>query len=234
MSAPARTAGGFRVAGGSRVVMTTCPAGPAGHRSSRSAGSHRSSRISAHGRSVWDSQATKRAAAASAPASGSPAPTAPAAWAKLTRTASRLVALTQTITSTAPELRSPCANSTASCVLPVPPWAAGAVAVCSPWVRTTVCPGNRPDLRSTPVSGRWKYQSVSGGTLPDRSIPGCGGAPARCCATTLTAPQAMIWRSAGRPGPAAPGCWRCERTPNVFGRPRLRATPGWLPERKRS
>ena len=51
---------------GSRVVMTTCPAWPAGQRFSRSARLTRSSRISAHGRLVCASQPVKRTAAASA------------------------------------------------------------------------------------------------------------------------------------------------------------------------
>ena len=77
-------------------------------------------------------------------------------------------------------------NSAASCVLPVPPWAAGAASVSAPWVSTAVWPGNRPERRSAPVSERWKYGSASGGMMPDTRSPEGGGAPARC-ATTLTA-----------------------------------------------
>jgi len=40
-------------------------------------------------------------------------------------------------------------------VFPVPPWAAGAAVVSSPWVSTTISPGYRPARRSSPVSGRW-------------------------------------------------------------------------------
>ena len=102
------------------------PAGPAGHRLSRSARSARSSMTSAHGRLVWASQETKRAAATSAPSPGWLASTVLAACAKPVRTASALVAVTQTRTSTSRPFHMAWVNSTASWVLPVPPWPAGA------------------------------------------------------------------------------------------------------------
>ena len=83
----------LKVVPGSRVVMTTRPPRPDGHSPARSATSARSSRTSAHRRSVRASQAAKRpaAACASASGSGSPAPTAVAAWANPARTASRVL-----------------------------------------------------------------------------------------------------------------------------------------------
>ena len=125
----------------------------------------------AHGRSVLASQVVRAVAAASASASGSAAPTSPAAWANPVSTDSRLRALTQIRTSTARTARSVCMNSAASCVLPVPPWAAGAASVSAPWVSTAVWPGNRPERRSAPVSERWKYGSASGGMMPDTRSP---------------------------------------------------------------
>ena len=100
------------------------------------------------------SQPMKRSAAASADSAASAAPTVLAACAKPVMIASRLVAETQTSASTARASHSAWVNATASCVLPVPPWVAGAAAVSSPWVSTTVSPGYRPALRSSPVSGR--------------------------------------------------------------------------------
>ena len=91
------------------MVITTWPAGPAGHRFSRSAGSVKSSRTSAHGRLVLAIQAANRSAAASAAVAASAAdaaPTACAASAKPVMIASRLAASTQTRTSTARMLHS--------------------------------------------------------------------------------------------------------------------------------
>ena len=111
--------------------------------------------ISAHGRLVCASQETKRAAAASAPSPGLLASTVFAACAKPVMTDSALVAVTQTRTSTSPPFHSAWANSTASCVLPVPPWAAGAdVGSRPPCTSTAVCPGRRLLTRSGPVSAR--------------------------------------------------------------------------------
>ena len=139
---------------GSRVVITIRPDGPLGHRSSRSATSARSSMISAHGRWVCASQETKRAAAASAPSPGLLASTVFAACAKPAMICSRWLAVTQTSTSISFPFHRLWANSTASCVLPVPPWAAGAESVSPPWVSTTACPGATVLARSGPVSGR--------------------------------------------------------------------------------
>ena len=110
--------------------------------------------ISAHGCRVRASQDTKRAAAISAPSSGGLASTMFAAWAKPAMTDSALAALTQTSTSTARVFHMVWANSTASCVLPVPPWAAGTTSVSSPWTSTTVSPGRRLLARSEPVCSR--------------------------------------------------------------------------------
>ena len=110
--------------------------------------------ISAHGRRVRASQDTKRAAAVSAPSSGWLASTVFAAWAKPVMTDSRLAAFTQTRISTARVFHMAWANSTASCVLPVPPWAAGASSVSSPWTSTTVSPGRRLLARSGPLCSR--------------------------------------------------------------------------------
>ncbi len=89
----------------------------------------------------------KRSAAVSADIAASAAPTVTAACAKPVMIASWLVAGTQTSASTARAPHSAWVNATASCVLPVPPWAAGAASVPSPWVSTTVSPGYRPALR---------------------------------------------------------------------------------------
>jgi len=110
--------------------------------------------ISAQGRRVWASQDTKRAAATSAFSSGALASTALAASAKPEMTDSELAPVTQTRTSTARVFHMAWANSTASCVLPVPPWAAGAGLVSSPWTSTTVSPGRRLLARSGPVCSR--------------------------------------------------------------------------------
>jgi hypothetical protein len=194
----------LKAVSGSRVVMTTCPAGPAGHRPARSSRLARSSRISAQGRRVCASQVMKPAAAASAPRPGSAAPTAPAAWANPVTIASWLLAETQTSASTARAVHSAWVNATASCVLPVPPCAAGVSGVSSPWVSTTVSPGYRPALRSSPVSGRWWKDSAIGGMLPDsRTGEEGGGAPARS-ATTSTAFPALPGGRPGDPGAAAP------------------------------
>ena len=77
--------------------------------------------ISAHGLWVRASQATKRAAAISPPMSGALASTMFAAWAKPAMTDSELAPVTQTRTSTVWVFHMAWANSTASCVLPVPP-----------------------------------------------------------------------------------------------------------------
>ena len=138
------------------MVITTRPDAPEGHSSSRSLSSARSSRISAHGRLVRASQDTKRAAAVSAPSPGSLASTVFAAWANPVMTDSRLAAATQTRTSTARVFHMAWVNSTASWVLPVPPWAAGASSVSSPWTSTTVSPGRRLLARSGPVCWRGK------------------------------------------------------------------------------
>ena len=110
-----------KASAGSRVVISVRPDAPPGHRSSRSATSFRSSMISAHGRLVCASQETKRAAAASAPSPGLLASTVFAACAKPVMIDSALVAVTQTRTSTSRPFHSAWVNSTASCVLPVPP-----------------------------------------------------------------------------------------------------------------
>ena len=110
--------------------------------------------ISAHGRLVCASQDTKRAAAASAPSPGLLASTMFAACAKPVITDSALVAVTQTRTSTSRPFHMAWANSTASCVLPVPPWAAGAASLSSPCTSTTVSPACRLLARSGPVSVR--------------------------------------------------------------------------------
>ncbi len=67
------------------------------------------------------SHTVKRPAASCASAFGSTAPTAAAARANPAVTASRLLAVIQTSTSTARAFRSAWVNSTASWVLPVPP-----------------------------------------------------------------------------------------------------------------
>ncbi len=139
---------------GSLVVTSTRPAAPAGHSSSRSLSSARSSRISAHGRLVRSSQDTNRAAASSAPSSSWTASTTLAACAKPVTTESRLAAFTQTRTSTARLFHMAWANSTASCVLPVPPWAAGVTSVSPPWTSTTVSP--RRGVLPGPGSSRGK------------------------------------------------------------------------------
>jgi len=77
--------------------------------------------ISAHGRLVCASQETKRAAVASALSPGLLASTVLAACAKPVMIDSELVAVTQTRTSTSRPFHMVWANSTASCVLPVPP-----------------------------------------------------------------------------------------------------------------
>jgi len=130
----------------------------------------------------------KRPAAASAGSAWPAAPTVLAACAKPVTIASRLVAGTQTSTSTARAPHSAWLNATAICVLPVPPWDAGAEAVSSPWVSTTVSPGYRPALRSSPVSGRWWKDSARGGMDPDSLTGVCG--PVRS-ATTSTASPAL-------------------------------------------
>ena len=79
-----------------------------------------------------------------------------AACAKPVTIDSRLAAFTQTRTSTARVFHMAWANSTASCVLPVPPWAVGASSVSPPWTSTTVSPGRRLLARSGPVSSRGK------------------------------------------------------------------------------
>ena len=109
---------------------------------------------SAHGRLVWASQETNLAAAVSAPSSGWLASTVFAAWAKPVMTDSRLAAFTQIRISTAREFHMAWVNSTASWVLPVPPWAAGASSVSSPWISTTVSPGRRLLARSGPLCSR--------------------------------------------------------------------------------
>ena len=109
---------------------------------------------SAHGRLVWASQDTNLTAAVSAPSSGWLASTVFAACAKPVMTDSRLAALTQIKISTARVFHMAWVNSTASWVLPVPPWAAGACAVCSPWISTTVSPGRMLLARSGPLCSR--------------------------------------------------------------------------------
>ena len=109
---------------------------------------------SAHGRLVWASQETNLAAAVSAPSSGWLASTVFAAWAKPVMTDSRLAAFTQIRISTAREFHMAWVNSTASWVLPVPPWAAGASSVSSPWISTTVSPGRRLLARPGPLCSR--------------------------------------------------------------------------------
>ena len=180
------SAGSSNAAAGSRVVITTRPDAPAGHSPSRSLSSARSSRTRAHGRRVWASQATKRAAAVSAPSSGRLASTVSAARAKPVMTDSRLATVTQTRISTAWVFHMAWANSTASCVLPVPPCAAGASSVSAPWTSTAVSSGRRLLARSGPVCSRGKYASASGGTVPDSSTPDPGPdtVPA-CCATMM-------------------------------------------------
>ena len=110
--------------------------------------------ISAHGRRVRASQDAKRAAAASAPSSGAVASTVFAARAKPAMTDSELAPVTQTRTSTARVFHMAWANSTASCVLPVPPCAAGATSPCPPSTSTTVSPARRLLARSGPVCSR--------------------------------------------------------------------------------
>ena len=77
-----------------------------------------------------------------------------AACAKPVMIDSALVAVTQTRISTTWSFHMSWANSTASCVLPVPPWASGAASVSSPCTSTTVCPACRLLARSGPVSVR--------------------------------------------------------------------------------
>ena len=110
--------------------------------------------IRAHGRLVCASQATNRAAAASAPSPAGPASTMFAACAKPVSTASALVAVTQTRTSTSRPFHMAWANSTASCVLPVPPVATAAASLSSPCTSTTASPACRLLARSGPVSVR--------------------------------------------------------------------------------
>jgi hypothetical protein len=109
---------------------------------------------SAHGRLVCASQETKRAAAASAPSPGLLASTVFAACAKPVMIDSALAAFTQTRTSTRRPFHSAWVNSTASCVLPVPPWSAGTESLSAPCTSTTVSPGCRLLARSGPVSAR--------------------------------------------------------------------------------
>ena len=111
----------------------------------------------AHGRLVWASQETNLAAAVSAPSSGWLASTVLAAWAKPVMTDSRLAALTQIRISTVRVFHMAWVNSTASWVLPVPPWAAGTLESCplsSPWTSTTVCPGRMLLARLGPLCSR--------------------------------------------------------------------------------
>jgi hypothetical protein len=110
--------------------------------------------IRAHGRSVCVSQDTNRAAATSAPSDAKPASTMLAACAKPVSTASALVAVTQTRTSTSRPFHMAWANSTASCVLPVPPWVTGATSLSSPCTSTAASPACRLLARSGPVSAR--------------------------------------------------------------------------------
>ena len=110
--------------------------------------------ISAHGRRVRASQDMKRSAAISALSSGRLASTVFAAWAKPAMTDSELAPVTQTRTSTARVFHMAWANSTASCVFPVPPWTAGASSLCPPWTSTTVSPARRLLARSGPVCSR--------------------------------------------------------------------------------
>ena len=112
---------------------------------------------SAHGRVVCASHETNLAAAVSAPSSGWLASTVFAAWAKPVMTDSRLAALTQIKISTARVFHMVWVNSTASWVLPVPPWAAGtleASPVSSPWISTTVSPARTVLARSGPLCSR--------------------------------------------------------------------------------
>ncbi len=64
-----------------------------------------------------------------------------AACAKPVTIDSRLVAVTQTTTSTSLPFHMAWVNSTASWVFPVPPWLAGAVFDSSPCTSTMVWPG---------------------------------------------------------------------------------------------
>jgi hypothetical protein len=130
------------------VVMTTRPADPMGHRSARSAVSRRSSMISAHGRRVCPSQATKRVAATCALSVRLAASTVFAACANEVMTASRLDAVTHTRISTVLAFHSACVYSTASWVLPVP------ASLSSGWVRITVSPARSVIARSGPDSVR--------------------------------------------------------------------------------
>ena len=66
-----------------------------------------------------------------------------AACAKPVTTESRVAAFTQTRTSAVRLFHMAWANSTASCVLPVPPWTAGASSVSPPWTSTAVSPWRR-------------------------------------------------------------------------------------------
>jgi hypothetical protein len=109
---------------------------------------------SAHGRRVLASQETNRAAALSAPSSGWLASTVFAAWAKPVTIESRLAAVTQIRISTARVFHMAWVNSTASWVLPVPPWLAGVSSVSSPWISTTVSPGRMLLARSGPLCPR--------------------------------------------------------------------------------
>src|SRR5690242_10784246 len=153
---------------GFAVVISTRPAGPDGHRPSRSAASRRSSSTTSHGRLVLPSQSTNRAATVSA-SPVSPAPIAADACPKPDSTDARLVATTQVSTSTPGERHSDSAKYRASWVLPLDARQSNAVAGACSGTSATAAPGTSADSRPGTLSGLTEKSSASGGTEPDQT-----------------------------------------------------------------
>ena len=149
-------------ASASGVVTRTLPAGPPGHRPSRSAASRRSSSTTSQGRAVWAIQPVNRAATSPAGPAGS-MPTAAAASTYPDSTEARLLASTQASRFTWP-LRHRCpARKAASWVLP---HASASPGPPGPSASTTMAPGTSASARPGTVSGRVTNPSARAGTAP--------------------------------------------------------------------
>src|ERR1700734_354555 len=191
---------GTATSGTCGVVTSTRPQGPAGHRSSSSFGSGRSSRTTSHCCVVSPSQLRNRAATDSDPSAGSRPVTVAEACAYPDRTAARSVALIQTSTSMAPDRHSDSAIHAASWVLPEAP---------SQFLRPSANEEAGTSTRDVPassmpvmlraMSARAANPGATGGTAPTRIrcgpwlffellLPAClaPGRPGIECATAVT------------------------------------------------
>ncbi len=175
-------------------MISTRPAGPSGHRPSRSAVSGRSSSTTSQSWLVSASQLMKRAATDSAAPVGSIPVAAADACTNPDSTDARLVAEIQTSASMSPDRHSDSAMAAAIWVLPhAPSQFDGPSAKVEPGTSAMTEPGTTASMMPRAVSGLSVNPSASGGTSPTRNRGAACSADIPPEGTTARYPQLVIW-----------------------------------------